>query len=348
MTKHYTLEQLAKLFQVEAKGNFEHVVTGIEGLENATSSDVSFLASPKYHGQMLKSKAGIICVTSSTELQDKTNYLISANPSELFQKILELFVPDTQCSSFEGMHPTAIIHPTAVIDPSVRIGPYAVIDAEVHIGAHTEILAHTTLCRGVKIGKNCLIYPQVTIRERCVLGNRVIIQPGAVVGSCGFGYLTNEKGLHSKLQQLGKVILEDDVEIGANTTIDRARFKSTIIARGTKIDNLVQIAHNVEIGQDNIIISQTGIAGSTKTGRHVIFGGQAGIVGHIEITDNVMIGAKGGVSKSIEKSGKYAGSPVLPLAEHNKMQVHLRKISQYVEKLEKLQAKLEEAEVAQN
>ncbi len=172
----------------------------------------------------------------------------------------------------------------------------------------------------------------------------MIIQPGAVIGSCGFGFNTNARGEHAKLEQLGIVIIEDDVEIGANSTIDRARFKTTRIALGTKIDNLVQIGHNTHIGPHNLIVSQTGIAGSVKTGRNVIFGGQAGIVGHIEIADQVMIASRGGVSKSMPKPGRYAGVPVQPLAEHNRQQVHLRKIEEYVKHIQNLETRLKKLE----
>jgi UDP-3-O-[3-hydroxymyristoyl] glucosamine N-acyltransferase len=191
---------------------------------------------------------------------------------------------------------------------------------------------------------HCHFHPHVTVRERCEIGNCVILQPGAVIGSCGFGFTTDTKGRHTKLEQLGTVILEDHVEIGANTSIDRARFKSTRIGRGTKIDNLVQIGHNVHIGYDNIIVSQTGIAGSVKTGKNVVFGGQAGVVGHLEIADFVMVATRGGVSKSINQPGKYAGGPVMGLSEYNRQQVHLRKITDYVKQIEELKKRLSELE----
>jgi UDP-3-O-[3-hydroxymyristoyl] glucosamine N-acyltransferase len=173
------------------------------------------------------------------------------------------------------------------------------------------------------------------------LGDRVIIQSGAIVGSCGFGYTTDQTGCHQKLEQLGIVVIEDDVEIGANTTIDRARFGVTLIRRGTKIDNLVQIAHNVEIGAYNLIAAQTGIAGSAKTGHHVMMGGQAGVVGHVIIDDMTMIATRGGVSKSL-KPGKYNGSPCIPVAEYNRKEVHVRRLEEYVERLKQLEKKVAE------
>lgn len=201
------------------------------------------------------------------------------------------------------------------------------------------------LCRlGATIGSDCHLYPNAIVRERCQIGNRVILQPGAVIGSCGFGYTTDNRGRHSKLNQVGIVIIEDDVEIGANTTIDRSRFKATVIGRGTKIDNLVQIAHGVVIGQDNIIVSQTGIAGSTRTGNWVIIGGQVAITGHITIADRVMIAARTGISKSITEAGKYGGLPAVPLKEHQRHSVYLRNIEKYVKEIKELQDRLFELE----
>ena len=175
----------------------------------------------------------------------------------------------------------------------------------------------------------------------------MILQPGAIIGSCGFGYLTDAKGTHTKIDQLGIVVIEDDVEIGANTTIDRARFKETHVSRGTKIDNLVQIGHNVFLGPHNILVSQCGIAGSSKTGRNVVLGGQVGVIGHIELTDGVMVASRGGVSKSLTKTGKYSGAPALPLSEHNRQQVYLRKIETYVKRIEELEKRLSALEQLQ-
>jgi UDP-3-O-[3-hydroxymyristoyl] glucosamine N-acyltransferase len=182
------------------------------------------------------------------------------------------------------------------------------------------------------------------VRERCTLGDRVILQPGAIIGSCGFGYVTDEKGSHVKLEQMGTVIIENDVEIGANTTVDRARFKATKVGKGSKLDNLVQIAHNVEIGPHNMMAAQTGIAGSAKTGKYVMMGGQVGILGHLEIADGAMIATRGGVSKTVKRAGKYAGSPIMPLSDYNRQQVLLRKIDAFVEKIAELEKRISDLE----
>jgi UDP-3-O-[3-hydroxymyristoyl] glucosamine N-acyltransferase len=341
----HTLSELAKLTQSTLIGDPEFTITGVDALDSACPEDASFLANPKYRSLLKETKAGVICIDRQTPPEENKNFLVSDDPSRAFQTILEaLLVTPYNSTGFEGVHPTAVVHPTAFLAKDVQIGPYAVIDQGASIGDETKIGAHAAIGPGVTIGRQCHLHPHVTIREKCRIGNRVILQPGAVIGSCGFGFTTDSKGRHTKLEQLGIVIIEDDVEIGANTTIDRARFKSTRIRRGSKIDNLVQIGHNVDLGEDNIIVSQTGIAGSVKTGKNVVFGGQAGVVGHLEIADYVMVATRGGVSKSITKPGKYAGGPVMNLADYNRQQVHLRKITDYVKQIEALEKKLKELE----
>lgn len=331
---HYSLAKLAALTAAKLVGNPDTVISGVNTLEDATCADISFLANPKYAEAMKQSKAAAICAT--TPSLDGKNYLISDDPSRTFQIIAELLLSCSQKSGFTGIHPTAVIHPTAKIHPTAHIGPYAVIDKDTEIGANTTISSHVTIGFAVNIGENCFLHPTSVVRERCRLKNRVILQPGAIVGSCGFGYTLDAKGTYQKLEQLGIVVLEDDVEIGANTTIDRSRFKETIIRRGSKIDNLCQIAHNVEVGEDNVIAAQTGIAGSSKTGKHVMLGGQVGIVGHVALDDKVIVATRGGVSKSL-KSGTYRGSPAIPIQEYNRQEVFIRRIESLSERIKKLE-----------
>lgn len=338
----FTLEELSVLTQSKLCGDPNLRIFGVESLETAQKEEASFLANMRYKEIMQKSQAGVICIGADIDLVEGKNFLISNNPSLSFQKIAEAFLTSSHhFSGFEGIHPTAVIHPSASIGEGVQIGPYAVIDQGSEIGDYTQIGPFVSIGPGVKIGTHCQLFAHVVIRERCILGHRVILQPGAIIGSCGFGYTTDAKGIHTKLEQIGIVVLENDVEIGANTAIDRGRFKETRICEGTKIDNLVQIAHNVSLGKHNIIVSQTGIAGSSRTGRNVVMGGQTGIVGHVEIADFVMIASRGGVSKSITKpGGKYAGAPVSALADHNKQQVYARKLPDYVKKIEELEKRL--------
>ena len=339
--KQFSLEQLATQTGAKLIGDPSHLVNGVDEVKTASQTDVSFVANMKYRQAAQSSNAGLICVDTTFELIEGINFLVCQNPSETFQQIAELmFDPSEGMSAFSGVHPSAVVDPSALIEEGVTIGPNVVIDRNVKIGKKSIIQANVSIGAGVVMGEECLLYPNCVVRERCTLGNRVILQPGAIIGSCGYGYITTEKGEHEKLQQIGNVVLEDDVEIGANTTIDRARFKSTVIGKGTKIDNLVQIGHNVQIGAHNLIVSQTGIAGSSKTGRHVIMGGQVGVVGHVELGDGVMIATRGGVSKSIDKPGAYGGSPVVPMAEYNKRKVLNRKIDSHVKRIQQLENQL--------
>lgn len=342
MQKTITLESLAKLTNATLVGDPNHVITSVADLESATAQDISFLSNPRYEQSMLRSSAGAVFVPLTFSEKVEKPLLLVQDPSMAFQKAIEYFFEGRDLlTGFAGVHPTAVIHPTAALGLNVTIGPYVVIDQDVQIGDRTQILAGTTIGPFTSIGSDCLIHSHVTIRERCLIGNHVILQPGSVIGSCGFGYITDKQGKHIKLDQMGTVTIEDDVEIGANSTIDRSRFKTTKIGRGTKIDNLVQIGHGVIIGPGNILVSQTGIAGSSETGSYVVMGGQVGVSGHIKIADGVQIAAKAGISKSLStKGGKYSGHPAVSLDEYNRRSVHLRNIEKYVEKIKALEERI--------
>ncbi|WP_349305720.1 UDP-3-O-(3-hydroxymyristoyl)glucosamine N-acyltransferase [Parachlamydia sp. AcF125] len=350
MKKAFTLSELAELTQATLVGNPHHTITGVADLASAGENDASFLSRPKYTSSrydeaMRKSKAGVVFISPDTFYDKTRNVLIVEDPSRAFQLTLEAFFEEKRSQSgFLGIHSTAVVHETAVIGQNVTLGPYCVIDHGVHIGANTTIGAGCYIGSHTFVGSDCFFYPHVTIRERCQIGNRVILQPGVIIGSCGFGYTTDAKGQHTKLNQIGIVLIEDDVEIGANVTIDRARFKETRIGKGSKIDNAVQIAHGVTIGAHCLIVAQTGIAGSTKIGNHVVIGGQAAVGGHLEIASGVIIAAKSGVTKSLKEPGKYGGFPVIPLSEHNRQSVQARNIGKYLEHIEKLEKRLESLE----
>lgn len=332
-----SLHDLAKLTGAELQGDPAFLITGVETLEEALPTDASFLANPRYKDAMLKSKAGVLCVAPDPTLPPDRNYLLSSDPSRTFQILVELFLPRILPEA--GIHPTAVIHPTATLGRDVSLGPYAVVEAHATIGDRTHLMAHSYIGAHTHVGTDCLLYPHATVRERCKLGNRVILQPHAVIGSCGFGYTMNAQGHHQKLEQLGSVILEDDVEIGASTTVDRGRFKATRIQRGTKIDNLVQIAHNVDVGPDCVIAAQTGIAGSTTLGHHCMLGGQVGILGHVTLDPQVLLATRSGVSKSL-KPGTYRGSPALPIHDYNRHEVSLRKVPELLARIKALEEKL--------
>ena len=335
----YTLAELGAILDVQLVGEPTAIISGVNTLEDATAGDASFLANSRYTEAMKKSKASVICISSGVPLPEGKNFFISSDPSRTFQQIAEKLIP-TAKSGFTAIHPSAVIHETARIGSNVTIGPHAVIDRDTKIGNGTQIGPNVSIGFEVEIGDDCQLHPNSVVRERCKLGNRVILQPGAVIGSCGFGYTPDKVGRHIKLEQIGIVILEDDVEIGANTTIDRSRFQATIIRKGSKIDNLVQIAHNVEIGEHNVIAAQTGVAGSAKTGKYVMLGGQVGIVGHVELEDMVLVATRGGVSKSL-KTGKYRGSPAIPINEFHRQEVHVRKLENYVDRIKELEKKLQ-------
>lgn len=333
----FSLQELAEVTKTQLIGDPKHRITNVADLDTADENDASFLANPRYEQAMRSSKAGVIFIAPNVPLIEGRNFLVSDNPSRSFQTVVETLHANANLrTGFNGIHPTAVVHPTAKFGKEVVIGPHAVIDQDVTIGDRTFVGAGVYCGVGTTIGDDCTLHPHVTIRERCHIGNRVILQPGAVIGSCGFGYTTDAKGKHTKLNQVGTVTIDDDVEIGANTTIDRSRFKTTRIGRGTKIDNQVQIAHGVIIGEDNIIVSQVGIAGSSKTGRNVILAGQVGISGHITLGDGVVMSARSGASKSIDKPGNYGGAPAMLIDNYNRMSVHLRNIEKYVRELKEL------------
>jgi UDP-3-O-[3-hydroxymyristoyl] glucosamine N-acyltransferase len=305
-----TLNEIAKLLDGTVIGDGDTIITGVCGIKEAKEGDITFVANPKYLGLMRHTRASAI-ITSS-EVKDAPKPIVcTENPSLAFAKLVSLLAPN------KVKHPAAGIHPTAIIGERVRLGKdvaihaYVVIEDDVAIGDGTIVYAGVYIGHHTQIGGDSLIYPNVSIRERVTIGNRVIIHSGTVIGSDGFGFAT-VKGVHQRIPQIGTVVIEDDVEIGSNVTIDRARFDKTVIGRGTKIDNLVQIAHNVVIGENSIIVAQTGISGSTVIGKGVILAGQSGVVGHITIGDNAIVAAQAGVTKSVKPDTKVSGYPAKP------------------------------------
>jgi UDP-3-O-[3-hydroxymyristoyl] glucosamine N-acyltransferase len=264
------------------------------------------------------------------------------NPSLAFAKILSLIGPEP-VRFRSGIHPTAILGDNVQLGQDVCIQPYAVIEDNVRIGDRGVIGAAVYIGHYTEIGDDCLIYPHVIIRERLKIGRRVIIHSGTVVGDDGFGYAT-VRGVHHKIPQIGTVEIRDDVEIGSNVTIDRARFDKTLIGSGVKIDNLVQIAHNVEIGDNTIVVAQVGISGSTTIGKNVIIAGQAGIIGHVTVGDNAIIGGKAGVTKHVPANTHVTGFPAREKWEDMKFHAYLRKQPDLVERIKKLEERIEELE----
>ena len=307
----------------------DFLLSNVSSLKDATSSDISFFGSEKYREDYEKTFAGLICVLPCETLLLHQNYVITDDPSATFIEFTSFFNKGKSSSYFdEKVSPLSVCAPDVKIGKNVTIYPHVVIDSNVIIGDRVVIYPNTYIGCGTVIGNDTTIYSNVTIREKIVVGNRVIIQAGAVIGSCGFGYYTTKQKKHLKIKQVGSVVLEDDVEVGANTTIDRARIAKTIIGQGTKIDNLVQIGHNVKLGKNCLIVAQVGISGSTELGDRVTIAGQVGFVGHINIVDDVTVTVKSMVTKSIRKSGIYGGLfNVMPFHKFLKVQVYQNNIA---------------------
>lgn len=310
------VREIAQLLGGELIGDPDITITGVAGIKEAKSGDITFLSNPRYLPFLDRTQASAVITAKDVDSKKKT-LIRTSNPSMAFTRVVSYFSP-VRVRKVAGIHPTAVIHDAACLRPGVSVGPHAVIEEGVVIGERSTVEANTFVGAGSVIGSDTWIYPQVTIRENTRIGNRVIIHSGAVIGSDGFGYETLD-GKHAKIPHTGSVCLEDDVEIGANVCVDRGRFQKTWIKQGTKIDNLVQIAHNAVIGENCLVISQAGISGSSELGNNVVVAGQAGIVGHVTLGDGAVVGAGAGVTKSVPAGQTVLGSPARPLAEQKKI-----------------------------
>ena len=317
-------------------GDADCTISGAASLAEATSGEITFYGNPRYLAAFRRTRASAAFVPPDFEEQIVGAQIRVADPSKAFEQVVLKFAP--QPITFPaGIHPTAVIAPGASLGEGVSIGAHVVVEGAARIGDGTRLGAQSYIGHETTIGAGCLIYPNVTIRERTKIGDRVIIHSGAVLGSDGFGFEIAAGG-HKKVPQIGIVQIDNDVEIGANTTIDRARFGRTWIQEGVKIDNLVQIAHNVVIGKHSIIVAQVGIAGSVRIGSGVVIGGQAGIIGHIEIDDGTMIGAQTGVSKSLH-GGTWWATPAEPLKEAMQHLAWVRRLGKLFERVKALEGK---------
>jgi len=333
----FTLQELATLSGGELIGDPKLQITGAASLGEATLGEISFFANRKYIGLLRKTRASAIFVPPDFAEPINAAQVRVSNPTKAFEQVLLKFAPSTVTFA-PGIHSTAIVDPSVQLGERVSIQPLAVIEAGTRIGDDTIVGAGSYIGHETVIGSACHIYPQVTIRERSKIGSRVIVHSGAVIGADGFGFEMVD-GRQEKIQQLGIVQIDDDVEIGANTTIDRARFGRTWIQEGAKIDNLVQIAHNVVIGKNTVIAAQSGIAGSVQIGQRVLIGGQVGVIGHIEIGDNTALGAQSGISKNIS-GGAWWASPAVPLAEAKQQIAWVRRLGKLVARVKDIERKL--------
>jgi UDP-3-O-[3-hydroxymyristoyl] glucosamine N-acyltransferase len=320
-----------------APENYEKLIVGVASLDDANEGDLSFYGNPKYLKALRKSHATAVLVPHGFAEEVRATRVWVDNPADAFAKLLEVFAPPPIRPEL-GIHPTAIVAADAELGAGVTIEAFAIVESGAQIGARSVIGPHGYIGHHAILGEDCRLYPHVTIRERNLIGNRVVLHPGVVIGSDGFGYEFRD-GRQQKIPQTGTVQIDDDVEIGANSTVDRARFGRTWIQEGVKIDNLVQIAHNVTIGRHSVICALVGISGSVRVGNYATLAGKAGINGHIEIGDGAIIAAMAAVSKSVPPRGVVVGVPAKPMREFKRNLALLNNIDKLYERVKKLEGK---------
>lgn len=317
---------------------------GLASLSEASATDVSFLGNEKYYQDYLTTKAGLVLAPSIVEQYPEGAVVLEVeNPSFAFGLVVKKLASGQRVFK-AGVHPAAWVADDVVYNPEkVSIKAGAVIESGCVIGDGTEINAGVSLGEGVKVGADCVVHANVTVREHCVLGDRVILQPGCVIGSDGYGYELVD-GRHTKVDQVGIVVLEDDVEIGANAAIDRARFGKTVIGEGSKVDNLVQVAHNVVTGKHCLVVAQSGLAGSSELGDYVTVAAQSGVAGHIKIGDQAVLLGRTGAAKSLEGGQMYMGFPARPVKEEQKKVASLARLPKLLSEFKELKKSLNSAE----
>lgn len=308
-------------------------IRGVAPIENAGAGELSFVANERYQAHLGSTNATALILKEDEPWSEKPS-LRSSDPYLLFAQVIELLNPEIKPEA--GIHPSAVIDDSAVIDPSASIGPLSIVGPNSSIGVGSIIKAHVTIGGNVRIGADCLIHPGVRILDDTIIGERVRLNSGTVIGSDGYGYASGAHG-HKKILQIGNVVIENDVEIGANCTVDRGALGSTRIGAGTKIDNLVQIAHNVVVGKNCLIVSQVGISGSTTIGDWVTLAGQVGIVGHLKIGSQVIVAAQSGVTKDIQDKGVVFGSPAREMGKARRIEASLNRLPEMVRRLNALE-----------
>lgn len=336
----FPAKQIAGFIHAQIEGDENAVVTGFNNIEAAKHGDLSFLSNPKYEEHLYKSEATLIIVNKSLSLKQpvKATLLRVDDAYAAFATLLKIY-EDLQSLKVSGVEAQAQVAANAKIGEQVYIGSFAYVSENVSIGKGSKIYPQVFIGANVKIGENTILYPGVKIYKDCVVGSNVIIHAGAVIGADGFGFAPKPDGTYQKIPQIGNVVIEDDVEIGANTTIDRATINATRIKKGVKIDNLVQLAHNVELGENTAIAAQAGISGSTKVGRNVMIAGQAGIVGHITVADQTIVTAQSGLTKNTKPKQILSGSPAIEHGQSNRSIIaykHLPELEKRIHDLEKL------------
>jgi len=334
------LSEIAKLLDSELIGDGSVRIKTISGLDEAEEGHLTFIIDPKYLGALRKTKASAVLIRADIECETSIPQIRVKDPRNAFKILTEALAPPP-IEFPPGIHPTAVVADDAILGENVSVQPYAVIEPGVTIGSDCVIGAHSYIGHYTTLGNNVTFYPSVIVRERITIGNNVIIHPGVVIGGDGFGY-DKVDGKYVKIPQIGGVIIEDDVEIGANSIVDRARFDNTIIRRGTKMDDLTMVAHNVDVGEDSILCGQSGIAGSSKIGKRCVLAGQAGINGHVNVCDDVIFGAQVGVPSDITKPGFYMDTPAKPHMEVKRRWAERHLVHDALKKIKLLEKRLNE------
>lgn len=338
----FTAATIAGFLNGEIEGNPEIKVNTVAKIEEGHAGALSFLANPKYEHYIYTTKSSVVLVNKSFVSSAKIGATLIRveNAYEAFASLLRLV--DQARPRKTGIHPTAVIESSAKIGSDVYIGPYAYIGENSVVGDGCAVYPHVYLGDNSSLGKNCTLNPGVTVYHDCVIGEGCIVHAGSVIGSDGFGFAPQSENEYMKIPQLGNVILEDNVEIGANVTIDRATMGSTVIHKGVKLDNLIQIGHNVEIGENTVMAAQTGIAGSTKVGKNCMFGGQVGIGGHIRIADGTKVGAQAGIISNIkEENTVIQGSPAIEIKQFMKSSVIFKRLPDIKTKIDTIEKDVE-------
>jgi UDP-3-O-[3-hydroxymyristoyl] glucosamine N-acyltransferase len=339
-----TVAELARQVGAVLEGDGAGRITGIAGIRDAAPGDIAFVANPRYAPDAARTKASAVIVAKNWTRPCSAPALIRANdPDKAFAQIAVLFAPPPVIPVL-GIHPTAVMAKDVQIGTDVSVGPYCVLEPGVKVGDRAILFAGCYLGHGVTIGSDTKLYPHVTVREYCQIGNRNIIHNGTVIGSDGFGYTVDEKGVRTKIPQIGIVIIGDDVEIGANVTVDRARFGKTRIGNGVKIDNLVQIAHNVVIGDHAVIVAQVGIAGSAEIGAHVVIAGQAGVAGHIVVGEWAVVGGQAAVTKDVPPKTYVSGYPAMSHEKATRLHAHVMRLPELKTRVAELEKRLQALE----
>ncbi len=336
-----TLRDLAIAVDGRVTGDPDTPITGISGIREARPGDITFVANRRYAHLLTDCRASAVVVSEDLPNCSLPSIIVR-NPDTAFAAIVDAFAPPAPVIE-KGIHPTAVIAASAKVGRDASIGAYCVVEEGAVIGDAAVIYPQVYVGHFASVGAGSKLYPQVVIRERCIIGLNCIIHSGTVIGSDGFGFST-VSGVHQKIPQIGFVEVEDEVEIGANVAVDRARFGRTRIGKGTKIDNLVQIAHNVEIGPNCLIVAQAGIAGSTRIGRNVILAGQSGVDGHKTVGDNVVVGAKAGVTRDLPSNLFVSGFPAQDHESELKLQATIRKLPAIIRHVKALEERLSEIE----